>query len=142
MRPDTSETAPPPATRGAMTRDFLIFQLKLMLDGLKDVLVFNASLVAYVLDLLLGRGRRRRFFYAVLEASERFDLWLNLHGPASRAGEDEDGLYGVSAAGDDTLLGKLEQWTRGGDEPRRGPRSRRGSRRRSRSSRDEVRNVA
>ena len=40
--------------------------------------------------------------------SERFDLWLNLHGAALRAESDEDGLFGVSEAGSNTLLGKLE----------------------------------
>lgn len=31
----------------------------------------------------------------------------------------EDGLFGSSKAGSDTLVGRLEQWARGGDEPRR-----------------------
>ena len=59
------------------------------------------------------------FFYRVLRISERFDLWLNLHGAAELAETDPDGLFGVSEAGSDSLLGALEQMTRGGDEPRR-----------------------
>ena len=52
--------------------------------------------------------------------SERLDLWLNLHVAALRAESDEDGLFGVSEAGSNTLLGRLEQITRGGDEPPQG----------------------
>lgn len=108
------------ATRSVTLRDFFIFQLKLVLDGLKDVVVFNVSIVAVILDFLSGRGRRPRLFYSVMRLSERFDLWLNLHGVVDRmeAGEDSDGLFGASEAGSDTLVGRLEQIVRGGDEPR------------------------
>lgn len=107
-------------SRGVTARDFLIFQLKLGLDGLKDVVVFNVSIVAVVLDLISGRGRRRRLFYSVVRWSERFDHWLNLHGVAERLESEggDDGFFGASESGSDSLLGKLEEWTRGGDEPR------------------------
>ncbi|MFQ5537177.1 MAG: hypothetical protein ACE5GJ_06960 [Gemmatimonadota bacterium] len=107
------------ATRSVTFRDFAIFQLKLLLDGLKDVFVFNISMGAMVLDLLSGRGRRPRLFYSVLAWSERFDSWLCLHGAVRRLEEEgsEDGLFGVSRAGDDSLLGRLEMWAKGGDGP-------------------------
>lgn len=101
-------------------RDFAIFQLKLLIDGLKDGTVFTISFVAFAWDLIFKRHGERRFFYRLMTVSERFDLWLNLHGAAKRAEASEDGLFGVSEAGSDTLLGKLEQITRGGDEPPRG----------------------
>jgi hypothetical protein len=109
------------ASRGVTFRDFAIFQLKLVLDGFKDLLVFNLSIGAMVIDMLSGRGKRPRLFYSVLRSSERFDAWLNLHGVVQRMDEDggEDGLFGSSAAGSDSLVGRLEQWVRGGDEPRR-----------------------
>lgn len=116
------------ATRNVTLRDFFVFQLKLMLDGLKDVVVFNLSVGAMVLDLIAGRGRRPRLFYSVVRLSERWDLWLNLNGAVARmdAGEDEDGFFGASEAGSDSLLGRIEQLVRGGDEPRRGRRDRKG----------------
>jgi len=60
--------------------DFVIFQLKLLIDGLKDGAVFTASFVAFGIDLIFGRRDERRLFYKLLRLSERFDLWLNLHG--------------------------------------------------------------
>ncbi len=100
-------------------RDFAIFQLKLLIDGVKDGMVFTVSFAAFAADLVFKRHGRRRFFYRVLRISERFDLWLNLHGAAELAETDPDGLFGVSEAGSDSLLGALEQMTCGGDEPRR-----------------------
>ena len=82
--------------------------------------MFTISFVPFTEDLIFKRHGERRFFYRVMRVSERFDLWLNLHGAALPAECDEDGLFGVSEAGSNTLLGKLEQITRGGDEPPRG----------------------
>ncbi len=96
-------------------RDFAIFQLKSLIDGLKDGAVFTVSFVAFGADLVFGRHGERRYFYRVMRVSERFDLWLNLHG-AARVESSDDGLFGVSKAGSDTLLGKSEQITRGGDD--------------------------
>jgi hypothetical protein len=110
------------ATRGVLIRDFLIFQLKLVLDGFKDIFLFQASIVAVVIDLFFG-GRRRRLFYTIMRLGERIDLWLNLHGAISRMHSTDDGLFGASRAGSKTMLGQLEQAVRGGDQPR----SRRGS---------------
>ena len=108
------------ATRGVTIRDFFIFQLKLVLDGFKSLVVFWCSIVAVVIDFLSGRGRRPRLFYSVLRASERFDLWLNLNGAVVRldAHPNDDGLFGASRAGSHTMLGELERIVRGGDQPR------------------------
>jgi hypothetical protein len=71
------------------------------------------------LDLVSGAGRRPRFLYSVLKLSERFDLWLNLSGAMEGLDETDDGLFGTNSAASDTLLGRIEQIVRGGDEPRR-----------------------
>ena len=109
------------ATRPVLIRDFLIFWLKLVLDGFKDVFLLQASVVAVVVDLFFG-GRRKRLFYKVMALGERIDLWLNLHGAITRGGESGDGLFGGSKAGSDSLIGQIEQAVRGGDEPRGGHR--------------------
>ena len=97
-------------------RDFAIFQLKLVLDGLKDGAVFVVSFVAFGTDLILRRHGRKRFFYKMMRVSEKLDLWLNLHGATEEADSDADGLFGQSEAGSDTMLGQIEQMVRGGDE--------------------------
>jgi hypothetical protein len=104
-----------------MFRDLIIFLVKLAIDGLKDLALMNLAIGAAILDVLAGGGKRPRLFYSVLRLSERFDLWLNLNGAIERmdAGEaGEDGLFGASTAGSDSLLGQIEQLVRGGDKPR------------------------
>jgi len=107
-------------SRGVTMRDFLIFQLKLALDGFMFLLFYNVWILGVVIALLAGRGLRPRLFYSVVRASERFDAWLNLHGVMERLdqGDGADGLFGASTAGSDSLVGKIEQLVRGGDEPR------------------------
>ena len=105
------------ATRSVLIRDFFIFQMKLWLDGFKDLMMIQLSVVAVVVDLLFG-GRRKRIFYKVIRLGERIDLWLNLHGALSKGDGAGDGLFGASRAGSKTMLGQLEQAVRGGDEPR------------------------
>jgi len=109
------------ASRGVTLRDFAIFQAKLFLDGLKDLLAIWLSVGAIVLDFVSGRGKRPRLFYSVVRASERFDKWINLHSVLQTmdATGSDDGLFGASTAGDNTLVGTIEQLVRGGDEPRR-----------------------
>ena len=109
------------AERDTTLRDFVIFQIKLALDGLKSLVILQVSVFAVVVDFLSGKGRKPRWFYSVVRASERFDQWLNLYGAVQRleAGEDADGLFGASEAGADSLLGEIEDLVRGGDEPKR-----------------------
>lgn len=72
---EAEDKAPPPG----LVRDFLVFQLKLALDGLKDLLAFNLSILAVVADLVRGRRGESRFFYGVVTMSEGFERWLKLH---------------------------------------------------------------
>jgi hypothetical protein len=109
------------AKRSVMFRDLIIFLVKLAIDGLKDLVLMNLAIGAAVLDVISGGGKRPRLFYSVLRLSERFDLWLNLNGAMEKmeSGEaGDDGLFGASTAGSDTLLGKIEELVRGGDTPR------------------------
>ena len=108
-------------SRNVTLRDFAIFQVKLFLDGMKDFVAIWLSTGAIILDFIAGRGKRPRLFYSVVRASERFDKWINLHSVVQRMDELEtdDGLFGGSTAGEDSLIGQIEQLVRGGDTPRR-----------------------
>ena len=102
-------------SRNVTLRDFAIFQAKLFLDGLKDLVAFNLSIGAIILDYISGRGKRPRFFYSVVRASERFDRWLNLHSVVSRMDElgSEEGLFGGADDNDDSIVGEIERLIKG-----------------------------
>ncbi len=96
-------------SRNATIRDFLIFQVKLALDGFKDLVAFNLSIGAILLDFLSGRGQRPRLFYSVVRASERFDRWLNLHGAVRRNEGDGVPDPSVTEVDDDSIVTEIER---------------------------------
>ena len=96
-----------------LLRDLAIFQLKLVLDGLKDIVLAPLSIVAAAVDLLLPGDRQGHRFYAVMRMGERFDRFLNLFSAAERAEASDDGLFGSDRAKGgradmDTMLGRIE----------------------------------
>ena len=104
---------------GVLMRDFLIFQLKTMLDGLKDMIVIPFATIVFALDLIFGKGERRgRTFYALMGMCEAFDKWLNLYTPASQARGNREGLFAGSEPGDGTLAGDIEGLMRRGESSR------------------------
>ncbi len=103
-------------SRGTVCRDLVIFQLKLFLDGVVDVILSPLAVAAAAIEIFFGGERRGRLFYAILRMGERVDLWLNLYGASQRA--DRQGLFGGSKAGSPTFIGQLEQTGRGGEAPK------------------------
>lgn len=113
MRPDagphtSGAVAPPLGRRLVLLRDLGIFAFKILLDGLKDVVLIQIAILAVALDILFPTGTHGQRFYAVLRKSESFDRWLNLYHVAEKAQESEEGLLGATAAGADSLIGKIE----------------------------------
>ncbi len=79
MTAETPSTDPlrtgPRAGRWPLVRRVLIFQVKLGLDGLRDVLLSPISLVALLLDLAAGDDRN---FRRLLHLGRRSDRWIDL----------------------------------------------------------------
>ena len=108
-----------------LLRDLILFHIKLVLDGIKGFCMFWLSLVAAVADLFLLRAKDRgRYFYAVLRMGEKFDLWLNIYAPARNAGDNADGLFGESRAGEHSYMGRMEELMRRQTDPVGTPRMR------------------
>jgi hypothetical protein len=108
--------------RWVVMRDLLIFQVKLAMDGVKDLVFMPLSITAAAIDIFFPGPRPGHRFYAVLTVGERFDGWLNLFGAATTADASRDGLFGASRAGSASMLGKLEAMVLGHDEPEQQPR--------------------
>ncbi|MDE0074455.1 MAG: hypothetical protein OXR82_00840 [Gammaproteobacteria bacterium] len=114
----------PVVTRSVAFRDFVVFQVKLALDGVKDAVLMSLSVIAIVIDMIAGGGRRPRRFYAVIRLCSRFDRWLRLHStkgfaetgellwpdqPGTGAGIGERRMLGSDA---DTLIERVEDLAR------------------------------
>lgn len=97
-----------PKNDRVLLRDLAIFQLKLVLDGLKDIVLAPVSIVAAGIDLVFPGERQGHRFYAVMKLGERFDRWLSLFSAANRAAGAQDGLFGPERADPDSMLGRIE----------------------------------
>lgn len=104
-------------TRWVILRDLLIFQVKLILDGAKDIMLSPLSLAAAILDLLFPGASPGHRFYAVMRVGEKYDRWLSLFAAADKANAFDDGLFGASRAGSPSMVGRLEQIILGHEEP-------------------------
>jgi len=70
--------------RWALIRDALVFQLKLAVDGLRDLIMMPVSIGVAVLDLLGAGPRAGRQFYDLLRFGRKTDEWIDLLGAAER----------------------------------------------------------
>ena len=102
-----------------LIRDVGVLQVKLLVDGLRDLVLVPASLVAGVVSLVNGRnGKPGAEFYQLLAVGKRSERWINLfgalrHAPVSAAAEP------ASATDIDDLVAKVEtfvvqEYRRGG----------------------------
>ncbi|MGQ0799048.1 MAG: hypothetical protein ACT4NL_02910 [Pseudomarimonas sp.] len=68
-----------PDRRGfVLARDVLGFQLKLVIDALRDVVTSPLALLAAGLDLVLLKRQPPRYFRAVLQLGRRSEDWIDL----------------------------------------------------------------
>ena len=77
-RPNVSETKP--SKRGTLIRNTVVFQLKLMADGFRDLLLLPISLIATIIGLLRGGDEPEREFNQVIEVGRDSEEWINLFG--------------------------------------------------------------
>jgi hypothetical protein len=75
---DDGDAEEPPFSE--LLRDFIAFELKLFLDGLKDIVLAQGAVVAIVIAFF-RRRRRGAPFYRLMHVGERFEHWLGLYRP-------------------------------------------------------------
>ena len=76
--------------RWTLIRDLAVFQVKLLFDGFRDLLLLPISFIAGVVSLVGGGVKPGPEFYGLLRIGRRSERWINLfgaaehyHGPAS-----------------------------------------------------------
>jgi hypothetical protein len=69
--------------RWMLIRDVAVFQVKLLFDGFRDLLLLPVSLIAGLLSLVKGGPRPSPEFYDLLRMGRRSERWINLFGAAS-----------------------------------------------------------
>jgi hypothetical protein len=80
--PEQLETLDGP-DRWTLIRDLAVFQVKLLFDGFRDLLLLPISLIAGFVSLIKGGRTPSSEFYDLLKLGRRSEHWINLFGAAS-----------------------------------------------------------
>ncbi|HNP36952.1 MAG TPA: hypothetical protein PKK10_13955 [Woeseiaceae bacterium] len=94
-----------------LVRDTAVLQVKLMVDGVRDLVLVPSSIIAAFISLLTGRnGRPGPQFERLMDWGKRSERWIDLfgtHGNATAANADE----GNDADGNiDSLVRRMESF--------------------------------
>ena len=102
-----------------LIRDVGILQVKLIIDGFRDLVLVPASLIAGIISLAKSRdGRPGNQFYELVSAGKQSEQWINLFGALNNAPPE---VFGKSHFGDadmDSIVTRIEDFVV--DEYKRG----------------------
>jgi hypothetical protein len=80
----------PNSERMPLIRHAIVFQLKLGLDALRDVLMSPISIVLVVTDIILAHNSKQSYFLKLMRIGRKSDHWINLFGVNLPSAETED----------------------------------------------------
>jgi len=101
----------PADERWTLIRDIGVLQVKLLVDGLRDLLLVPASLVAGIASLASGeQGRPGLQFYHLLGFGKQTERWINLFGAVDNSPETLEQPASFGDADIDDLVGRVESF--------------------------------
>ena len=104
-----SPQAREPLSRSVLLRDVAVFQFKLIVDGLRDLVLVPVSLIAGVISFLSARdGVPGSQFYHLLEAGKQSEHWIDLFGAMRNAPLDLQNPVNFPDENMDHLLERIE----------------------------------
>jgi len=117
MKPQNESTqgvAPTPwhPSRWDLIRDAVAFQAKLVVDGMRDLILLPVSVVAALLSLLQSGDRAGSQFYRLVALGRRTEKWINLFSAADRMPEETAADDGLASHSFDKLVDRVEGMVR------------------------------
>lgn len=67
-------------SRWELFRDTVVFQVKLSLDAVRDIVLSPVSITCAVIDLIKGHDTEQSYFHKLMSMGHQSDTWLNLFG--------------------------------------------------------------
>ncbi len=111
MQDDTSSVdATDPASRWTLIRDISVLQVKLVIDGLRDLVLVPISLLAGVLSLVTSRDEPSNAFYDLLRLGKRSERWINLFGAVEKAPAMDKEFVRFPNEDIDAVVGRVESF--------------------------------
>ena len=106
-----NETADESSGRWTLLRDLGVFQVKLIVDGVRDLVLVPVSLVAGIMSLVSNEnGRPGLQFYHLLGFGQQTERWINLFGAVENSPEKLDQPTPFGAGDIDDLVDKFESY--------------------------------
>ena len=96
--------------RWVVIRDVAVFQFKLLIDSLRDVLLVPVSIAAGIVSLVGRGGRPGTEFYDLLQFGRRTERWINLFGAAESRHGAESGDADLPGEDIDELVARVESF--------------------------------
>ena len=116
---ESLEEKEPGAERWVMLRDLGVLQVKLIVDGLRDLVLVPLSLVAGVVSLASSKDNRPGpQFYQLLTWGKQSEVWINLFGAVENSPEKIQQSTPFGERDIDDIVGRLESFVV--DEVKRG----------------------
>jgi hypothetical protein len=102
-----------------LIRDVAVLQAKLVVDGLRDLILVPLSLIAGIVSLASGeKGVPGTQFYRLLAVGKQSESWINLFGALANAPPDLEQDLHFPDTDMDEIVGRIEAFVV--DEERRG----------------------
>ena len=97
------------AGRWTLLRDLGVLQVKLLVDGMRDVILVPASLIAGIVSLFSSEnGRPGLQFYHLLAWGKESEVWINLFGAVKNSPEKIKQPHPFGDHDIDQIVGRLE----------------------------------
>ena len=106
--------------RWTLIRDLFVFQAKLLVDGLRDLLLVPAALVAGIWSLVSSdNGRPGPQFYRLISLGKESETWIDLFKAYENAPQELRREHEFAVKNLDELVGRfesfvIEEYERGG----------------------------
>jgi hypothetical protein len=97
--------------RWTMLRDLGVLQIKLIVDGLRDLVLVPLSLIAGVVSIVSGKdGSPGPQFYHLLAWGKQSEIWINLFGAVKNSPEEIEQPTPFHDKDIDDIVGRLESF--------------------------------
>ena len=108
---EVPETTGHTSERWTLVRDIAVLQAKLVVDGLRDLVLVPTSLIVGLVSLFSGEGGRPGAqFYQLLGIGKHSEQWIDLFGALRNAPADVTHIEPFPDARMDDLVGRLEKF--------------------------------
>ena len=109
----------PSAARWSLLRDIGVLQVKLLVDGLRDIILVPASLIAGIISIVSSNDSKPGpQFYRLLAWGRQSEVWINLFGAVKNSPEEVGQQQPFGNKDIDDIVGRLETFVI--DEVKRG----------------------